>query len=55
MKKFSVEFQENGEEYSGFLLIECKTFKKVNETTIKVNGALIEIDEDIVKIKELKK
>jgi hypothetical protein len=48
--KRSVWFEENGGEYSGCLRIECKSLKQIDSRTIKVNGAIIQIDEDIIVI-----
>ena len=45
-----VRFNENGDEYTGQLIIECNTFKQITKNTIEVNDAIISIDEDIIEI-----
>jgi len=52
--KRNVWFDENGGEYSGCLHIECKSLKQIDARTIKVNGAIIKIDEDIITIDKIR-
>ena len=48
--KAIVTFEENGSEYSCTLTIKCKTLEQTGNRCLLVNGALIEIDEDILSI-----
>ncbi len=52
--KIRVTFKENGSEYTGFLIINCKKYKKLSGDTLKADDVIIQIDEDIIEIEVLK-
>ena len=53
MKK-KVYFNENGGEYIGWFIVTYnKNFYQVNRNTVEVDGIRVEVDEDIIEIKEL--
>jgi hypothetical protein len=49
-----IYFDENGSEYTGVLRISCKTFEKTGDRTMKVNDAVITLDEDIQSVEDVK-
>ena len=55
MSCFRVLFEENGSEYSGYLLIKGKDgfLEQINDRTIKIDGVEIEIDEHIISIESV--
>ena len=54
MNKFCVYFEENGGEYAGCLIITCEKIYQKNQTTFIADSITIEIDENILEIKEIK-
>ena len=53
--KYIVFYEINCGEYRLDMEIHCNTLEKVNERTLKINGALIELEEDsiITSIKKI--
>ncbi len=54
MKKYLIEFEENGGEYIGSLEITAKYASKFSSDTILADGVEIKIDEKITSIQEIK-
>lgn len=52
-QKWKVTFKENGDEYTGYLLVTCKAISKKNSNTILADEVEIEIDEDIIDIEQV--
>ena len=53
MKKWYVEFKENGDEYSGTLTVTAKSCVQIGSNSFEADGVLIEIDEDINSLEEV--
>ena len=56
MKKYChrVAFQENGDEYTGYLIIKSKTpVAQIGDRDLLADDVEITIDEDIVSIEEI--
>jgi len=50
MKRITIYFEENGNEYTGCLVIDCDLFFQISDRSISVNNGTITIDEKITSI-----
>ena len=55
MKEYQISFEENGREYTGFMIVKCNKIEKISETTFIADKVEIKIDEKIIDIKEINK
>ena len=53
MKTYEITFEENGNEYTGYLKVKCNELKQINENTFKADEVMITLDENIINIEEL--
>lgn len=52
MKTYNVGFEENGDEYTGWLKVTCNKIKKIGNNTFMADNVMVEIDEKITEIEE---
>jgi hypothetical protein len=52
MKTWHIAYEQNGEEYVGYIKILAKRLKKIDKTKILADGVTIELDEKIISIEE---
>lgn len=52
MKKWRISFNENGDEYMGYLIVTAFVAKMTGTNTFIADGVEIEIDEPIIAIED---
>jgi hypothetical protein len=50
--EYRIEYEINGGEYTGYVMVECKSLKVLDARTVSADGVQIMVDEDIEEVYE---
>jgi hypothetical protein len=53
MKQYSIEYNQNGGEYTGYVTVTCNSLKQIDAYTVEADGVKFKFDEAIVGVEDV--